>query len=92
MKKIGILTSGVDAPFMKTCIRAAVRTALDNNLEISGIRRAFPGFVSHRFYSGGPGVESQTAPRRSFLEGELRTWQLILQLKDALYHYPKSEV
>ena len=38
MKKTGILTGGVDAPGMNACIRAAVRAALANHLEIFGIK------------------------------------------------------
>lgn len=45
MKKIGILTSGGDAPGMNACIRAAVRAALDNGLEIFGIRRGYAGLI-----------------------------------------------
>lgn len=46
MKKIGILTSGGDAPGMNACIRAAVRAALANNLGIFGIRRGYAGLIS----------------------------------------------
>ena len=45
MKKIGILTSGGDAPGMNACIRAAVRTALANNLRIVGIRWGYAGLI-----------------------------------------------
>ncbi len=45
MKKIGILTSGGDAPGMNACIRAAVRAALANNLEIFGIRWGYAGMI-----------------------------------------------
>lgn len=45
MKKIGILTSGGDAPGMNACIRAAVRAALANNLEILGIQWGFDGLI-----------------------------------------------
>jgi 6-phosphofructokinase 1 len=45
MKKIGILTSGGDAPGMNACIRAAVRAALANNLEIFGIRWGYAGLI-----------------------------------------------
>jgi len=45
MKKIGILTSGGDAPGMNACIRAAVRTALSNDLEIIGIKRGYAGLI-----------------------------------------------
>jgi 6-phosphofructokinase 1 len=45
MKKIGILTSGGDAPGMNASIRAAVRTALAGNLDIFGIRWGYAGLV-----------------------------------------------
>jgi len=45
MKKIGILTSGGDAPGMNACIRAAVRAALANNLEIYGIMWGYAGLI-----------------------------------------------
>ncbi len=43
MKKIGILTSGGDAPGMNAAIRAVVRTALVNNLEVMGIYKGYMG-------------------------------------------------
>ncbi len=49
MKKIGILTSGGDAPGMNACIRASVRTALTDGLEIIGIRRGFSGLIEGDF-------------------------------------------
>ncbi len=45
MKNIGILTSGGDAPGMNACIRAAVRAALVNNLEIFGIGWGYAGLI-----------------------------------------------
>jgi 6-phosphofructokinase 1 len=45
VKKIGILTSGGDAPGMNACIRAAVRAALANNLEIFGIMWGYAGMI-----------------------------------------------
>jgi 6-phosphofructokinase 1 len=45
MKKIGILTSGGDAPGMNACIRAAVRAALANNIVIFGIRWGYAGLI-----------------------------------------------
>ena len=43
MKRIGILTSGGDAPGMNACIRAAVRTSLANNMDIVGIKWGLTG-------------------------------------------------
>jgi 6-phosphofructokinase 1 len=45
MKRIGILTSGGDAPGMNACIRAAVRVALAEGLEIFGIKRGYAGLI-----------------------------------------------
>ena len=39
MKRIGVLTSGGDAPGMNAAIRAVVRTALYKGMEVIGIRR-----------------------------------------------------
>ena len=39
VKRIGVLTSGGDAPGMNPCVRAVVRTALYHGLECYGIRR-----------------------------------------------------
>lgn len=43
IKKIGVLTSGGDAPGMNAAIRAVVRTAIYNNLEVYGIYDGFRG-------------------------------------------------
>jgi 6-phosphofructokinase 1 len=46
MKKIGVLTSGGDAPGMNAAIRAVVRTAVYKNMEVYGIRRGFNGLIN----------------------------------------------
>ncbi|MEJ1928982.1 6-phosphofructokinase [Nostoc sp. NIES-2111] len=45
MKRIAVFTSGGDAPGMNACIRAVVRTALYNGLEVYGIRRGYTGMI-----------------------------------------------
>jgi len=45
MKRIGILTSGGDAPGMNAAIRAVVRVALFNGIAVSGIRRGYQGLI-----------------------------------------------
>jgi 6-phosphofructokinase 1 len=50
MKRIGILTSGGDAPGMNACIRAAVRAALASGVEILGIRRGYAGLIRGDFF------------------------------------------
>lgn len=42
---IGVLTSGGDAPGMNAAVRAVVRTALANGLNVLGIRRGYHGLL-----------------------------------------------
>ncbi len=49
MKKIGILTSGGDAPGMNAHIRAVVRAALAKGLEVVGIIGGFSGMIEGDF-------------------------------------------
>lgn len=46
VKRIGVLTSGGDAPGMNACIRAVVRSALARGIECVGIRRGYAGLIS----------------------------------------------
>lgn len=50
MKTIAVLTSGGDAPGMNAAIRAAVRTACENNCKVLGIRRGFKGLMEGDMY------------------------------------------
>ncbi|NLJ58037.1 MAG: 6-phosphofructokinase [Tissierellia bacterium] len=45
MRKIGVLTSGGDAPGMNAAIRAVVRYGIYNNINIVGIHNGFKGLV-----------------------------------------------
>ncbi|MGX8773701.1 MAG: ATP-dependent 6-phosphofructokinase [Bacillota bacterium] len=45
MKKIGILTSGGDAPGMNAAVRAAVRCGIERGMEVYGIKRGFEGLL-----------------------------------------------
>ncbi|NLG95661.1 MAG: 6-phosphofructokinase [Acetomicrobium flavidum] len=45
LKRVGILTSGGDAPGMNAAIRAATRCAIYKGLEVIGIRRGFEGLL-----------------------------------------------
>ena len=46
VKRIGVLTSGGDAPGMNACVRAVVRTALHHGVECYGIRRGYNGLIT----------------------------------------------
>lgn len=50
VSKIGVLTSGGDAPGMNAAIRAVVRTALYNGLEVYGIMRGYTGMIENDMY------------------------------------------
>ncbi|HLC26622.1 MAG TPA: 6-phosphofructokinase [bacterium] len=46
MKRIGVLTSGGDAPGMNGAIRAVVRSGLARGLEVYGIYRGYAGLIA----------------------------------------------
>ncbi|QKJ30370.1 6-phosphofructokinase [Mucilaginibacter mali] len=50
ISKIAVLTSGGDAPGMNSCIRAVVRTAIYNNLQVTGIRQGYQGMIDNDMY------------------------------------------
>jgi 6-phosphofructokinase 1 len=50
MKKIGVFTSGGDAPGMNACIRSVVRSALNFNMEIYGIKYGYNGMIDGDIY------------------------------------------
>ena len=45
IRKIGVLTSGGDAPGMNAAIRAVVRTAIAHGMNVWGIRRGYHGLL-----------------------------------------------
>ena len=45
IKRIGVLTSGGDAPGMNPCVRAVVRSAIHSGIECYGIRRGYNGLI-----------------------------------------------
>ncbi|MFV0479111.1 MAG: 6-phosphofructokinase [Anaerorhabdus sp.] len=49
VRKIGVLTSGGDAPGMNSAIRAVTRVALANGIEVVGIKDGYRGLVAGEF-------------------------------------------
>ncbi|MBE6964254.1 MAG: 6-phosphofructokinase [Ruminococcaceae bacterium] len=49
LKRIGVLTSGGDAPGMNAAVRATVRAAINNGIECIGIRRGWSGLINSDF-------------------------------------------
>jgi 6-phosphofructokinase 1 len=89
MKRIGILTSGGDAPGMNACIRAAVRTAIANNVEILGIRRGYAGLIegdmltldrksiANIIHRGGTILETSRCPEFTTTEGRAKAIKIL---------------
>ena len=49
VKRIGVLTSGGDAPGMNAAVRSVVRTAVGRGIECVGIRRGWNGLINSDF-------------------------------------------
>lgn len=49
IKRIGILTSGGDCSGMNACIRAIVRTAATENIQVLGFKRGYEGIINNDF-------------------------------------------
>lgn len=82
MKKIGILTSGGDAPGMNAAIRSALRTGLHLGMEVYGVYRGYEGLIDGdikplQWHDGGDilqrgGTILKTARSNRFME---KKWQ-----------------
>ena len=46
VRRIGVLTSGGDAPVMNAAVRAVVRSAIFRGIEVVGIRRGWNGLIN----------------------------------------------
>ncbi len=92
MKRIGVLTSGGDAPGMNAAIRAVVRVAHTQGVEVVGIRRGYAGMIEGEFQPLGPrdvaniiqrgGTILLTARSKAFMTREGRA-RAAAHLKDA---------
>jgi len=54
MKRIGVLTSGGDAPGMNAAIRAVVRTGTQKGMEVFGVSLGYSGLIDGKFIPMGP--------------------------------------
>jgi 6-phosphofructokinase 1 len=50
VKKIGVLTSGGDAPGMNAAIRAVARTGIYHGLEVYGVMRGYSGMIDDEIF------------------------------------------
>ncbi len=46
VQRVGVFTSGGDAPGMNACVRAVTRTLLHRDMEVVGIRRGYAGMIA----------------------------------------------
>jgi 6-phosphofructokinase 1 len=89
MKRIGILTSGGDAPGMNACIRAVVRTAMAEDVEVLGIRRGYNGLIRNEMDAldrksvanivqrGGTILETSRCPEFKTAEGRAKAGKVL---------------
>ncbi len=92
IKKIALLTSGGDAPGMNAVIRAIVRTAVYNKLEVVGIKNGYSGLLNKDFIEmkshtvskilsrGGTILKSSRCPEFKTKEGRKKAYN---NLKEA---------
>ncbi|MGN1402586.1 MAG: 6-phosphofructokinase [Bacillus sp. (in: firmicutes)] len=83
MKKIGVLTSGGDAPGMNAAVRAVVRKAIYHDLEVYGIYQGYQGLINGNIKKlelgsvgdiiqrGGTALYSARCPEFKTKEGQL---------------------
>ncbi|CQR25492.1 6-phosphofructokinase [Streptococcus varani] len=84
MKRIAVLTSGGDAPGMNAAVRAVVRKAIYEGMEVYGINRGYAGMVDGDIFKfetkdvtnimskGGTFLRSARFPEFAQLEGQLK--------------------
>lgn len=92
MKRIAVLTSGGDAPGMNAAIRAVVRTAFENEIEVYGVMGGYQGLLEADFISMDLRTVSNIIQRggtilHSARSAEFRTQDGTLKAKDVLEKY-----
>lgn len=77
IKRVAVLTSGGDAPGMNAAIRAVVRTATSQGIEVIGVRRGFSGLHRGDFITLGPRDVANTLQRGGtiLLSARSHTWR-----------------
>ncbi len=87
IKKIGLLTSGGDAPGMNAAVRAVVRTCIYNNIRVAGVYRGYQGLmegdiedltarsVNHILQRGGTVLKSARSKEFREKEGRERAFE-----------------
>ena len=93
MRRIAVFTSGGDSPGMNACIRAVVRSAIDNDVEVFGITKGYTGLingdirpltsrdVSNVIQRGGTFLKSARSKEFMTAEGRKKAHQQLIKMK-----------
>jgi len=94
MKRIGVLTSGGDAPGMNAAIRAVVRTGVAKGWEVFGIRHGFAGLISGSFVQMGPRDVSGIIQQGGTVLGSARSLEFKTDegLSEAVRHLHQQQI
>ena len=88
MERIGVLTSGGDAPGMNAAIRAVVRTAISRGLQVKGIKRGYNGLLNEEIIDMEARNVSDIIQRGGTILGTARC----LEFKKAEYQKKGAEI
>lgn len=72
LKKIGVLTSGGDAPGMNAAVRAVVRRSISLGMEVVGVRRGYAGLIAGDFIPTNPSSVGDIIHRGGTVLGSAR--------------------
>ena len=91
IKRIGVMTSGGDAPGMNAAIRAVTRAGINSNLEVFGIKRGYEGMIDGDIFpmttetvsgiigKGGTFLQTARSKRFRHLEGRMEAFKQLKQ-------------
>jgi len=79
IKTIGVLTSGGDAPGMNAAIRAVVRKAISNGVNVKGIKKGYQGLLNEEIIDMQKKDVSDTIQRGGTILGTARCMEFVTE-------------
>ena len=79
IKTIGVLTSGGDAPGMNAAIRAVVRKAISNGVQVKGIKKGYQGLLNEEIIDMQKKDVSDTIQRGGTILGTARCMEFVTE-------------
>ena len=79
IKTIGVLTSGGDAPGMNAAIRAVVRKAISNGVNVKGIKKGYQGLLNEEIIDMQKKDVSDTIQRGGTILGTVRCMEFVTE-------------